>query len=155
MFFPQVSRVEFISLEEPHRTCMPWLSIGVSPVFLEILLHVDWQTEKFSDSMMRIFFKDFPQHQDNGVLMPMQESITQLGREQVSYDMLKPRKVFECVIRLRTRIYLLIMVKATRLQWVVRKWRKSGGNIFKQRGWGEEVRQRAVAVRHYNYLWSY
>lgn len=82
-------------------------------------MHVDWQTENFSDPMMRIFFKGFPQHQDNVVLIPMQESITQLGREQVSYDMLKPRKIFACIIRLRTRIYLLIMVKATRLQWVV------------------------------------
>ena len=34
--------------------------------------------------------------------------------------------------------------------WEVRKWRKSGGNILKPRGWGEEGRQRAIAVRHYD-----
>lgn len=37
----------------------------------------------------------------------------------------------------------------------MRKWRKSGGNIFKQRGRGEKARRGggggAVAARHYNY----
>lgn len=42
------------------------------------------------------------------------------GENRVSYVMEKPRKGFECVIRLRTRRYLLIVVKATRLQWVER-----------------------------------
>lgn len=57
----------------------------------------------------------------------------------VSFIMVKSRKGFKCIIRLRTRRYLLIMVKSNQIavgwgMWEVRKWRKSGGNIFKQLG---------------------
>lgn len=41
-------------------------------------------------------------------------------RTTVSCVVVKPRKGFKCVIRLGTRRYLLIVVKATRLQWVER-----------------------------------
>lgn len=97
--------------------------------------------------MMRIF----PRVSHNTrrlVLMPMQEGIAKVEREQVPYVVVKPRKRFQCVIGWRTRRYLLIVVKATRLQWAERvggeemenEWRRHFQAAWSGRGGETEGR---------------
>lgn len=62
----------------------------------------------------------------------MQEGIAKEEREQVSYIVVKPRKRFECVIGWRTRRYLLILVKATRLQRAERVGGEEMGNEWRR-----------------------
>lgn len=88
-------------------------------IFQGLPLHVDcWQTQKVSDPTVRIF----PAVSYNTERVKLKSNAREhcKGRERtgVSYVMEEPRRGCKCVIRLRTRRYLLIVVKATRLQWV-------------------------------------